>query len=171
MNHVSSVRVSPTPSDPAAGVTVNGGSPSSPVQLSVGANVIEVVVTAENGYKRTYTITVNRATAQARKDAETPPGPVQNLRLEIRGKDGDNLKVSWDASADGAATKYEVKLTRDGEQVGKTRRPGPKKENVIFRNLESGATYEASVRAKNDAGWGEWASAVVTLPEKAQDGQ
>ena len=53
-----------SPSDPNARVTVNGGDPATPVALSVGANVITIVVTAEDArYQRTYTVTVTRESA------------------------------------------------------------------------------------------------------------
>ncbi|MCY4584215.1 MAG: cadherin-like beta sandwich domain-containing protein, partial [Chloroflexi bacterium] len=50
--------------DPKATVTVNGGDPATPVRLAVGANTIEIVVTAEDvRYRRTYTVVVTRAGA------------------------------------------------------------------------------------------------------------
>jgi uncharacterized repeat protein (TIGR02543 family) len=60
-------------SDPTATITVNGtpatsGSPSSPISLNVGPNLIPVVITAQNGTFQTYTITVTRA-------GPTPPAP------------------------------------------------------------------------------------------------
>ena len=35
------------------------------------------------------------------------------------------------------------------------RRPGPKKTEVSFENLEAGQTYKVWVRAQNEAGKGE----------------
>lgn len=51
---------------PTATITVNGtpisnGGESPPIPLTVGANTIPVVVRAQSGNSRTYTITVNRA--------------------------------------------------------------------------------------------------------------
>ena len=68
-NSVASVTVTPTVNDPDAAVTVNGaavasGSPSDAIDLEIGENVIEAVVTAQDGTTTsTYTVTVTRATA------------------------------------------------------------------------------------------------------------
>ncbi len=62
----SSVTVTPTTSDPYATIIVNGvplasGTPSAPILLASGKNVIKVIVTAQNGsITHSYTITVNR---------------------------------------------------------------------------------------------------------------
>ncbi|THF63630.1 hypothetical protein E6C76_13630 [Pseudothauera nasutitermitis] len=66
-NATTSTTVTPTVTDANATVTVNGtpvasGSPSGAISLSVGANPITVVVTAQDGTTtQTYTVTVNRA--------------------------------------------------------------------------------------------------------------
>ena len=66
-NSVSSVTVTPTTSDAAATVTVNGtavasGTPSGPIALNIGPNVITTVVTAQDGATtQTYTVTITRA--------------------------------------------------------------------------------------------------------------
>jgi gliding motility-associated-like protein len=65
-NTTTSVTVTPTASDPAATITVNGavtasGSASAGIPLSVGANTISVVVTAQGGAPtQTYTVIVTR---------------------------------------------------------------------------------------------------------------
>lgn len=69
---VSSVDVTPTVADSTAAVTVNGnaatsGSPAN-VTLSVGPNPINVVVTAQDGTTKTYTVTVTRAAASTNAD-------------------------------------------------------------------------------------------------------
>ena len=79
-NDVTEVTVNVSPSDPKARVTVNGGDPDTPVQLAVGENTIEVVVTAEDArYTRTYTVTVTRQSAAPATVAVTlsaTPNPV-----------------------------------------------------------------------------------------------
>jgi len=68
-NGVGSTTVTPTTTDPNATVTVNGtavtsGSASGPIRLNVGANTINVKVTAQDGITtQTYTVTVTRAGA------------------------------------------------------------------------------------------------------------
>ncbi|MGO4547976.1 cadherin-like beta sandwich domain-containing protein [Paenibacillus sp. 2TAB23] len=63
---VTSTKITPVLSDSTASVTINGtsvtsGSASSPIALNKGDNSIQVVVTANNGAKRNYTIKVTRA--------------------------------------------------------------------------------------------------------------
>ena len=65
-NSVSSVTVTPVASDATATIKVNGspvasGSASSAIILSVGANVINVTVIAQNGALNKYNITITRA--------------------------------------------------------------------------------------------------------------
>jgi gliding motility-associated-like protein len=65
-NATTSVTVTPTASDPAATITVNGaitasGSASAGIPLSVGANTISIVVTAQGSAPtKTYTVIVTR---------------------------------------------------------------------------------------------------------------
>ncbi|MGG1552449.1 S-layer homology domain-containing protein [Paenibacillus ferrarius] len=63
---ISSVTVKPSADDSHATITVNGkpaasGQTGSAINLNVGNNVISIVVTAENGETKTYTVTVTRA--------------------------------------------------------------------------------------------------------------
>ena len=65
-NSATSLAVTPAVADPNASVTVNGvavasGSASSPIALDVGNTGVTVLVTAQNGTSRAYTITVTRA--------------------------------------------------------------------------------------------------------------
>ena len=65
-NNVDSLTVTPTAADSNATIAVNdsavaSGSPSEAIALTIGLNIIKVVVTAEDGTKKTYTITVTRA--------------------------------------------------------------------------------------------------------------
>ncbi len=74
------ITVTPTLTDPAASVTVNGiavasGTASSPIYLNVGANTISVAVTAADGSAmQTYTITVTRAASIDANLASISPG-------------------------------------------------------------------------------------------------
>jgi gliding motility-associated-like protein len=65
-NATTSLTVTATTSDPTNTITINGvqtgsGTPSAPIQLNVGANLITVIVSAPGGASTTYTITVARA--------------------------------------------------------------------------------------------------------------
>ncbi len=70
-NSVGSVTVTPTVNDPNATVTVGGdavtsGSPSSAISLTPEvAEVIDIVVTAQDGTTKTYTVSVTRAFSEA----------------------------------------------------------------------------------------------------------
>ncbi|WP_411345859.1 cadherin-like beta sandwich domain-containing protein [Paenibacillus sp. WLX1005] len=64
-NSVNSVTVTASVYSPDAKITINGnaladGGTSDPITLSVGTNVITIVVTAQNGTTETYTITIKR---------------------------------------------------------------------------------------------------------------
>ena len=133
------------------------------------------------------------AASTALLDAPSPP---QNLQLSI--VDGNRLRVNWDEPAGGwepaemlaADSDYGFKyvVTLQNEEDAKTvwKRPGYKKPWAVFRNLEEGATYKASVQAiirdaqrvKNDredhnSHWvkSEWVSATVTVPEEGEGGE
>ena len=102
---------------PKATVTVNGGDPSTPVQLAVGENTIKIVVTAEDArYTRTYTIVVTRLEAKANEaptvasglaDATiTNQGGQQRVSLSgvFSDADGDDLTVKASSSDERVAT-------------------------------------------------------------------
>lgn len=80
-NIVSSIRITPTLSDLAAQVTVNGtlvtsGEASAAIPLNVGANVILVSVTAEDAVtNKVYTLTVQRQAPIVVDVLPTPPSP------------------------------------------------------------------------------------------------
>ena len=90
-NAISSVRVTPTVNEANATVTVKGttvasGQQSGPISLSVGENTITVVVTAEDGTTKTYTVDVTRAAAPTPTPTPTPdPTPTPPPATEIWG--------------------------------------------------------------------------------------
>ncbi|RYF56366.1 MAG: cadherin-like beta sandwich domain-containing protein, partial [Comamonadaceae bacterium] len=70
---VSSITVTPTVTDPTASITVNGvavtsGAASGAMAMSLGSNTVTVVVTAQNGAAKTYSVTVTRALPSANAD-------------------------------------------------------------------------------------------------------
>ena len=64
-NSVYSVNITPTVNDPNAtcALQVNGSTVTNPVSLSVGANPINIVVTAQDSTEKTYSLTVTRMAA------------------------------------------------------------------------------------------------------------
>ena len=111
---VSSVIISPVPSHSKATATVNGKSPSTPVSLEVGENVITVVVTAESGVERTYTLTITRgaenrppAVASAIADATiVNESGIKQVSLSgvFSDPDDDDLTITASSSEEAVAT-------------------------------------------------------------------
>jgi phosphodiesterase/alkaline phosphatase D-like protein len=88
-NAVVNLRITPTAASAGATVTVNGaavasGTASEPITLNVGPNLITTVVTAENATStRSYTITVNRASAAV--VATAPAVVIDSSRATLNG--------------------------------------------------------------------------------------
>jgi phosphodiesterase/alkaline phosphatase D-like protein len=93
-NPVANIRITPTTASAGATVTVNGaavasGTASDPIPLAVGPNLITTIVTAENGTTtRTYTITVNRASAAV--VSTTPAVVIDSSRATLNGATNPN---------------------------------------------------------------------------------
>ncbi len=121
-----------------------------------GPETIEVnAVNTATGLKDSRRITIH--------DNDPVPGPVQNLQLVPKGE-GTRLRVKWDApTSGGTVTRYEVTLQDSEGTTVDVRRPGSKKQHVVFRNLRSGATYQVSVLAKSGEGKGQVVTAHLTL--------
>ena len=105
-NDVASVTVTPTVADDDASVTVAGtavtsATASGAITLNVGANAIAIVVTAQNGTEKTYTVTVTRAantapritTAATQSVAENTPTttPVVTFAAD----DDESNTITW----------------------------------------------------------------------------
>ena len=105
-NDVASVTVTPTVADDDASVTVAGtavasGVASEPIDLAVGANAIAIVVTAQNGTEKTYTVTIDRGantapritTAATQSVAENTPTttPVVTFAAD----DDESNTITW----------------------------------------------------------------------------
>lgn len=138
-------------------------------------------VIGESEYCGAWTETTGTPTAPDLLEAPSAP---QNLRLSL---DGSRLKVKWDAPATGwepakmikanSGHKFRYMVVLQDETSGEAmrKRPGYKKQQVVFRNLTDGATYKVSVQArirdaqrnsdaKND-NWvkSEWVSDSITV--------
>jgi hypothetical protein len=111
------VTVTPTAEDGNATVKVNNipvvsGSPSSPISLDPGSNTISIVVTAENGTTKTYTVTVNRTvlynvtvSSLSNGTIQTDPAAAaegETINLTITPADGWQLKANSLKYNDGA---------------------------------------------------------------------
>ncbi|MFF2458256.1 cadherin-like beta sandwich domain-containing protein [Peribacillus simplex] len=81
-NEVQSITVTPTLSDSTAIVKVNGKDATNSgvkVTLPIGKTKVKIIVTAENGDEKTYTLTITRAAAKEKEESKTAPkaGEVQ----------------------------------------------------------------------------------------------
>ena len=94
-NSVTVITVTPTTNDSNASYVLElGGNPvTNPIALTVGSNVIDVVVTAQNLASQTYSITVTRAAAL-----------VPKLTLKLSGLTGGALKLGKRLTAKGTVT-------------------------------------------------------------------
>ena len=148
-NDVTSVTVDASPAHPDATVTVNGNTPQTPVQLEVGANSISVEVTAENGYQRTYVVTITRQ--------PLPPGSIDPADLDVTAK-RRRITVAWDApDSGGAPDGYIVHIRPQGgkQGSGSTKRVDADRASVTFKRLEPGTAYKIWIRAHNSAAKGD----------------
>jgi alpha-tubulin suppressor-like RCC1 family protein len=107
-NTTTSVKVTPTSTEPYAAVTVNGstvvsGSASSSIPLLAGPNTIQVVGTAQDGTSTTYTLTITRAfldvvftsatTGTIQASSYHATGNAVNLALTFAPPTGTNLTL------------------------------------------------------------------------------
>ena len=89
---VASTTVTPTTADTAASVTVAGtavasGATSGAIALTVGANTIDIIVTAQNGVAmKTYTVTVRRAPAPVTLTLAADTGASDSDRITSNGQ-------------------------------------------------------------------------------------
>jgi Cadherin-like beta sandwich domain len=85
-NAIASITVSATVEQADASITVNGvtlasGSTSNALSLSVGSNTVTVQVSAQDGTKRTYTLTVNRKPSSDSKLKTLLTNPAYSLNF------------------------------------------------------------------------------------------
>ena len=119
-NATTSTTVTPTVQETNATVTVNGtpvpsGSPSGPISLNVGPNPINVVVTAQDGTMKTYTILVGRASS--------PSLPISyQIQLQIRADPGGTAFNLPDGST---LTNVTPSLNNSGNVAVKVNGVGP----------------------------------------------
>ncbi|MFD6440637.1 cadherin-like beta sandwich domain-containing protein [Peribacillus sp. NPDC060186] len=92
-NKVNTITVAPKVRDSTARVNVNGIDATSKgvkVILPVGKTTVKIVVTAEDGDKKTYTLTITRAAAKAKEPEEKDPSKGDEAKKEP--STGDEVK-------------------------------------------------------------------------------
>ncbi|MCL2280379.1 cadherin-like beta sandwich domain-containing protein [Candidatus Saccharibacteria bacterium] len=129
-NSVSSVTINATKEDPTASVSGTGAK-----SLSVGSNTANVVVTAENGGKRTYTINITREAA-----ATTPETPKKSndATLKSLGVSGYVLTPSFNKNI----TNYSIVVPESLGRVDVNAVPTNAKASIL---VNGNANWSASV--------------------------
>jgi hypothetical protein len=125
-NGVSTITVTPTVSDSGAAVTVNGtpvtsGTPSGAISLGVGSNTVTVVVTAQDGTPKVYTVTVTRAvrSSDAKLSALTlSSGTLTPLYTASVANAVSSITVTPTASDSGAKVTVNGTAVRSGTSSG-----------------------------------------------------
>ena len=160
-NDVASVTLTPTTSDTTAHVTVAGtavtsATASGAITLNVGANAIAIVVTAQNGTEKTYTVTVTRGantapritTAATQSVAENTPTttPVVTFAAD----DDESNTITWALTGADAGD-----FTLDPTSGALTLNALP--------NYETKSTYEIIVTATDDGTPNESSTLNVTV--------
>ena len=98
-NSVSSLTVTPTTSDNAATVTVNGAAAATPVNLTVGSNTITIEVTGSDGVTtKEYTITVTRQAEITITNASLPVSIVDGFYSVTMAATGGDDAFTWSAT-------------------------------------------------------------------------
>ncbi|MFS0837406.1 cadherin-like beta sandwich domain-containing protein [Paenibacillus sp. 1P03SA] len=97
-NAVAEVTVTPTAADSTASVSVNGtvvpAGSGRQITLSVGANPVTIVVTAQNGTAKTYTVTFTRESSGGGGGGGGTPEQTINGRIEVVSSSGEVLNQS-----------------------------------------------------------------------------
>lgn len=140
-NNVSSIKVTPIATSDVTPIRVNGtivesGTASNDVDLTVGANVVTIVVKAQDGTTQTYTITVTRASAANAGGGSPTPQP-ETITVEVedgtKGGTVSTVPITRTPKADGTK-KDNVTYTTDKakETVEKTKTSGSNVARIVI---------------------------------------
>jgi hypothetical protein len=153
-NATSSITVTPTKADANATVTVNGASPSTPVALNVGANVISLLVTAQDGTTtKTYTVTITRAAVLPSVNS-----PTSSAITATSATLGGNVTFDGGGTISERGVVYAVTATNGNPLIGGTgvtKLPVTGTTGVFSANatgLTGGTSYSFKAYVTNSAG-------------------
>ena len=168
-NGITSVTLTPTTADAAASLTVQSAAvardaTSEPINLTVGANAIAIVVTAEDGTTtKTYTVTVTRAdnTAPDLSGNEASPmvaenTPITTVVTTYTATDVENNTITWALTGTDASF-----FTLDGTSGALTFNTSP--------DYETQSTYALTVTATDDGMPNETSTLEVTVTVTNED--
>lgn len=139
---ISGVTITAAKEDLNAAIHVNGmattsGQASPMVNLAVGSNLIEVLVTAQDGSTKTYSITVTRAVLPPPANVSASDGL------------GGIIQINWNAVSD--AIEYQVFRSFEPE-TNYTEIAVTPNINYADRIIDIGITYYYRIRAKSGSG-------------------
>ncbi|MFD6207898.1 cadherin-like beta sandwich domain-containing protein [Peribacillus sp. NPDC060253] len=144
-NEIKTITLSPTLSDSAANVKVNGTAATSggvKVPLRIGKTMVKIIVTAENGDEKTYTLTITRAAAKKTeskdKDAESKEDTVQKEPITGANKTQPSASKGDKPSSTPVDSFNNVK-TSNGSKVSKVQQ----NENISTQKTKSIPVEEA----------------------------
>ena len=163
-NDVASVTLTPTTNDDDASVTVAGtavtsATASGAITLNVGANAIAIVVTAQNGTEKPYTVTVTRA-------ANTAPS-ITGGQLVGRDENGATTVATYTATdAEGDTITWSV-TGADAGFFTIAADPGNANLGVLTFNtvpdFETQSTYSVTIVAADDGEPSMFSERAVTV--------
>ncbi|ABR49921.1 copper amine oxidase domain protein [Alkaliphilus metalliredigens QYMF] len=154
---ISSMNVTTVIEDSNATVAINGNSVASgsviPISLNTGNNTITIVVTAENGSIKTYTIIVNRASSNAGgsiNSSSRDGSSTQNLAIVKTNPTEaiEGIAYSYSFIATGGGKGYSFKITSGALPEGLTL----SKDGVISGTPTKAGTYQYTITVTDQNG-------------------
>ena len=168
-NGITSVTLTPTTADAAASVTVAGGEASNPIALNVGINALDIVVTAEDGTTKTYTVTVTRAgnSAPDLSGNEASPMVAENTPITTavttyRATDVENNTIAWTLTGTDAGL-----FRLDPSSGALTFNTSPDYESP--QDTDADNEYQVTVTATDDGTPSETSTLEVTVTVTNED--
>jgi len=93
---VDSLFVNPLAEDKKAEITINGRSVAEPIKLVTGVNTIKILVTAEDGSQKLYTIVVTKENSSTNSEntstsESSPPSPTESFTVNVESSNGKTV--------------------------------------------------------------------------------
>ena len=93
---VDSLFVNPLAEDKKAEITINGRSVAEPIKLVTGVNTIKILVKAEDGSQKLYTIVVTKENSSTNSEntstsESSPPSPTESFTVNVESSNGKTV--------------------------------------------------------------------------------